>query len=194
MICVIPARGGSKRIPRKNIKEFHGKPIIEYSIEAAQETDLFNHIVVSTDDREIEEVSQSAGAEVHWRNPALGVDDPMVGTVAVVKEVAMEQYFEKLICALYPCAPFAESHYIRDGFEYFIRGNTDYLYVTDHRSSTDQGQFYWGLQSAWREGYPITHINDMKLQMPDAIDINTPEDWSRAEKLYEERYGTKQAT
>ena len=63
-IAIIPARGGSKRIPRKNIKSFHGKPLIAYSIEAAQKSDCFERIIVSTDDHEIAEVAKSYGAEV----------------------------------------------------------------------------------------------------------------------------------
>ena len=69
-IAVIPARGGSKRIPRKNIKDFCGKPMIAWSIEAAKESELFEHIIVSTDDVEIAEVAKQWGAEVPFMRPA----------------------------------------------------------------------------------------------------------------------------
>ena len=65
-ICIITARGGSKRIPRKNIKDFCGKPIIAYSIQVAKESKLFDEIMVSTDDQEITDISREFGATVHF--------------------------------------------------------------------------------------------------------------------------------
>ena len=82
-IAVIPARGGSKRVPRKNIKLFAGKPMIAYAIEAAQSTGLFDHVVVSTDDIEIAEVAQQWGAEVPFMRPPQLADDH-TGTVPVI--------------------------------------------------------------------------------------------------------------
>jgi N-acylneuraminate cytidylyltransferase len=83
-IAVIPARGGSKRIPHKNIKHFCGKPIIAYSIEAAKESQLFDKIIVSTDDEQIAEVAGNYGAEIPFMRPAELADD-FTGTNAVVK-------------------------------------------------------------------------------------------------------------
>ena len=77
-IAIIPARGGSKRIPRKNIKEFNGKPIIAYSIEAAINSDLFDEIIVSTDDEEIAEVSKLYGAEIPFIRPTISLSDALV--------------------------------------------------------------------------------------------------------------------
>jgi len=82
-ICVIPARGGSKRIPRKNIRNFCGKPIIAWSIEAAQASGCFDQIIVSTDDTEIAEVARKSGAEVPFRRPAKLADD-FAGTTSVI--------------------------------------------------------------------------------------------------------------
>ncbi len=79
-IAIIPARGGSKRVPRKNIKAFHGRPMIAYSIQAALESGLFTRVVVSTDDAEIAEVARSWGAEVPFLRPAELADDH-AGTV-----------------------------------------------------------------------------------------------------------------
>ena len=83
-ICVIPARGGSKRIQRKNIKEFNGKPIIAYSIEAALKSNCFDQVIVSTDDDEISEVARKYGAQVPFIRPdELSTD--YAGTIPVIK-------------------------------------------------------------------------------------------------------------
>ena len=107
-LLVIPARGGSKRIPRKNIKYFLGKPIIAYSIEAAIESGLFNEIMVSTDDIEIAEVAKTYGASVPFFRSKKNADD-YATTFDVIEEVVLEykslnKQFE-FICCLYPCAP-----------------------------------------------------------------------------------------
>lgn len=109
-ICIIPARGGSKRIPKKNIKEFHGKPIIAYSIKTALESGLFEEVMVSTDCEEIKKISRKYGAEVPFLRSETNSND-FATTVDVVNEV-IEAYREKdmtfdKICVLYPCAPLA---------------------------------------------------------------------------------------
>jgi len=119
-ICVIPARGGSKRIPRKNIREFCGKPMIAWSIEAAHSSDCFDHIIVSTDNIEIANVSQHWGAEVPFIRPAELADD-FAGTTPVVAH-AVQWYQEKghgltAVCCLYATAPFTEPADIRQGLE-----------------------------------------------------------------------------
>ena len=83
-ICVIPARGGSKRIPRKNIREFNGKPIIAYSIEAALESNCFEQIIVSTDDNEVAEVAKTYGAKVPFIRPT-ELSNDYAGTIPVIK-------------------------------------------------------------------------------------------------------------
>ena len=110
-ICIIPARGGSKRIPRKNIKVFHGRPMIAWSIEAAQVSREFDNIVVSTDDPEVE-ISKVFGAEVPFMRPS-ELSDDYTGTVQVISHAISE--IEKiwgqqsLICCLYATAPFVQS-------------------------------------------------------------------------------------
>lgn len=108
-LCIIPARGGSKRIPKKNIKEFHGKPIIGYSITAAIDSGLFQEVMVSTDCLEIKRISESHGAAVPFLRSSSNSDD-LASTVDVVNEVVGEyalrgRTFDSL-CVLYPCAPF----------------------------------------------------------------------------------------
>src|SRR3569832_1862274 len=108
-IAVIPARGGSKRIPRKNIKNFCGKPMIAWSIEAAKTSGLFDHIIVSTDEAEIAEVARQWGAEVPFTRPA-ELSDDYVGTGAVAKhadEWAICNLGEvEYVCTIYATAPF----------------------------------------------------------------------------------------
>ena len=111
-LCIIPARGGSKRIPRKNIKEFLGKPIIEYSIDTALKSGLFKEVMVSTDCKEIKKISQVSGAEVPFLRSETNSND-FATTVDVVNEVVEAyrktgQTFDE-ICVLYPCAPFVST-------------------------------------------------------------------------------------
>lgn len=125
-ICIIPARGGSKRIPRKNIKNFLGKPIISYSIEAALQSNLFDEVLVSTDDAEIAKVAEKYGAKVPFMRSAENAND-FATTFQVIEEVLLAYKKRGLVfteaCCLYPCAPFVtaeklkEAHLKLDRFE-----------------------------------------------------------------------------
>lgn len=115
-IAIITARGGSKRIPRKNIKSFLGKPIMEYSIEAAFRTELFDEVMVSTDDEEIAEIARKAGAKVPFFRSERTSND-FATTADVVDEVLdgyekMGEEFEKA-CVIYPTAPFVTADAIK---------------------------------------------------------------------------------
>lgn len=118
-VAIIPARGGSKRIPRKNIKPFAGKPIIGYSIEAAQNCGLFDRILVSTDDEEIAAVAQGFGAEVPFLRPKTLADD-FTGTNAVVKHainwLSGEGHEVRFACCIYATAPFLQATYLAEGY------------------------------------------------------------------------------
>ena len=126
-IAIITARGGSKRIPRKNIKEFCGKPIICYSIEAALESGVFDTVMVSTDDEEIAQIAKEAGAEVpFFRSEATSND--YAGTADVLKEVLdtyadMGQTFD-YGCCIYPTAPFVTGQKLRVAMDKLIKINT----------------------------------------------------------------------
>ena len=116
-ICIIPARGGSKRIPRKNIKPFLGKPIIAYSIEAALKSGIFNEVMVSTDDEEIAAVAKQHGASVPFLRSAETAGD-YATTVDVLLEV-ISRYKERglsfdIVCCLYSTAPFVTPDRIKD--------------------------------------------------------------------------------
>ena len=124
IIAVIPARGGSKRIPHKNIRLFAGKPIIAYSIEVAQDSSLFDRIIVSTDDEKIAAVARSFGAEVPFVRPAALADD-FCGTNAVVKHCLQwlqqeENYFADIVCCIYATAPFIKEIYLHQGLDLLL--------------------------------------------------------------------------
>ncbi len=130
-IAVIPARGGSKRIPRKNIKPFGGKPMIAYAIAAARESGLFEHVVVSTDDDEIAAVATQHGATVPFRRPKELADDQTV-TVPVIAHAA--QWFAdqgqapQAVCCIYPCVPLLRADDLRGAFAMFTERDADYVY------------------------------------------------------------------
>ena len=122
-VAVIPARGGSKRIPGKNIKNFAGKPIISYSIEAAKKCGIFDRIIVSTDCDKIAEVSQSAGAEVPFARPSELSDDhtPTAPVLEhAVKWLESKGCSVKYLCCIYPTAPFVRSKDLIRGYELLI--------------------------------------------------------------------------
>ncbi len=108
-IAIIPARGGSKRIPRKNIKEFLGKPIIAYSIDVAVRSGLFDEVMVSTDDLEIARVAEKYGANVPFMRTSQTANDYST-TYEVIEEVLLKYLQSEMnfdyTCCLYPCAPF----------------------------------------------------------------------------------------
>ena len=119
-ICIIPARGGSKRIPRKNIKDFLGKPIIAYSIEAAIQSNLFDEVMVSTDDIEIKSIAIQYGAKVPFMRSIENSDD-FATTYEVLEEVIFKYKESKIefenVCCIYPCAPFVNSNILKESFD-----------------------------------------------------------------------------
>jgi pseudaminic acid cytidylyltransferase len=131
-IAIIPARGGSKRIPKKNIKHFLGKPIIAYSIEAALESNLFDKVVVSTDDEEIAEVAKSFGSEVPFIRPA-ELSDDYTGTALVVKHAI--EWFDKQgqspinVCCLYATAPFIQVKAIKQAYIQLQETQANYCFT-----------------------------------------------------------------
>jgi N-acylneuraminate cytidylyltransferase len=221
-LAVIPARGGSKRIPRKNIKLFCGKPIIAWSIDAAWRSGCFDEIVVSTDDEEIARIAERYGASVPFRRPAELADDH-AATLPVVAH-AIDWHMERghrpdQVCCIYATAPFVTSENIARGLAALEKNGSDYAFaVTSYafpiqrairitasgrvemfdpehfgvRSQDlepafhDAGQFYWGRSSAWCAGKPIFSGDAVPVRLPRhrVQDIDTPEDWTRAEWLF----------
>ena len=125
-LAIIPARGGSKRIPRKNIKNFLGKPIIAYSIEAALKSDLFEEVMVSTDDKEIAKVAIKYGAKVPFFRSNKNADDHAV-LADVVNEVITNYKAQKNnflnVCCILPTAPFINAEKINKAYTKLVDGN-----------------------------------------------------------------------
>lgn len=137
-IAVITARGGSKRIPRKNIKDFLGKPIIAYSIETALSTNLFDEVMVSTDDAEIAEIAEKYGAKVPFLRSKKNADD-FASTVDVILEVLSCYQNQgkafKYGCCIYPTAPFISEKRLQEGRELLLTQKFDTVFpVTDFSS------------------------------------------------------------
>ncbi len=127
-IAVIPARGGSKRIPGKNLRKFLGRPIIEYSIEAALKSQIFNEVMVSTDDEEIAKMAKALGAKVPFLRSAKASSDTAT-TMEALYEVlqtykALGQEFNYL-CCIYPTAPFVTPELIQKGFDLLLKENAE---------------------------------------------------------------------
>jgi pseudaminic acid cytidylyltransferase len=132
-IAIIPARGGSKRIPKKNMKLFLGKPIIAYSIEIAIESNLFDDIIVSTDDIEIAKIAKKCGAHVPFFRSEINSSD-FATTFDVIDEVINEQYLRNQeyqnVCCIYPCAPLIKKEYIIEAYEVLKLNNFDTVFPT----------------------------------------------------------------
>ena len=130
-ICIIPARGGSKRIPRKNVKTFNGKPIIAYSIEAAIESNCFDKVIVSTDDSEISKIAKVFGAEVPFIRPAeisndLAATNPVI--IHAVNWIENQGEIIDSICCLYATAPLIQSNSISEAYSQFKKYNADFCF------------------------------------------------------------------
>ncbi|MCX6052218.1 MAG: pseudaminic acid cytidylyltransferase [Campylobacterales bacterium] len=220
-VAIIPARGGSKRIPRKNIKDFFGKPLIAYSIEVALKSELFEKVIVSTDDEEIADIARKYGAEVPFMRPKELSDDFTSSDEVIVHALKwLEENNEsyEYVCTIYATAPFLDKKYLIEGFETLKNSNaintfsattmpfpiqrtfkvnengrcemfTPQYYNTRSQdleeAYQDAGQFYWSKigQSSdimfGKESIPIV------LPRYLVQDIDTLEDWTRAELMYE---------
>lgn len=182
-LAFIPARGGSVRVPQKNRRPFHGKPIICYSIENAQKSGLFDSIVVSTDDQAIAIIAKRAGADVAWR----ATDDGTTGTQELAGKFLRDDHRGQsadLCCVIYATSPlltWRDIVYSRNLL--FGSPTRDYAMTTD-RFKNDVGGLYWGWAQAFREGAPLK--DNAHVWGVNSIDINTEEDFQRAEQMYEE--------
>jgi N-acylneuraminate cytidylyltransferase len=143
-LAVIPARGGSKRIPRKNIKPFCGKPMIAWSIEAALASGCFDRIIVSTDDAEIADVARTHGAEVPFMRPP-ELSDDHTGTIPVVAHAVgwMGQQIVPMefACCLYATAPFVQAQDLRQGLDVLQRTGAQYAFTVTNFAAPVQRSF-----------------------------------------------------
>lgn len=153
-IAIIPARGGSKRIPRKNIKDFLGKPIIAYSIEAALKSQLFDEVMVSTDDEEIAEIAKKCGANVPFARSIENAND-YATTVDVLVEVLEKYKLQnqsfQTACCIYPTAPFVLAEIFQKSFHILDNEGFDSVYPVQKFSFPPQrGVIFEGSKLRWQ--------------------------------------------
>jgi len=220
-IAIIPARGGSKRIPKKNIKLFYGKPLIAYSIEIALKSKLFDKVIVSTDDVQIAKIAKEYGAEVPFIRPKKLSDD-FTGTSDVIEHAIkkLESSGEKYeyICTIYATAPLLQKEYLAKGYEELKNNDAKYafsattmpfpiqrtfkldkhgrceMFTPEYYTARSQdledayqdaGQFYWEKRD--KKSDEIMFGKDsIPIILPRHLvqDIDTLEDWQRAELMY----------
>ncbi len=225
VVAIIPARGGSKRIPRKNVRPFLGVPLLTRTVEILREAAIFERIIVSTDDDEIAEIARAAGAEVPFRRPD-ELSNDYAGTTPVIAHAIteLERSGATLasVCCVYPAAVLVTAADYRRAKETFDTARVDFVFTAtsfgypiqralrqtseggcemmwpeyrEWRSQDlepayhDAGQFYFGRRDAWLEDRPIFSADSRLLVLPrDQVqDIDTLEDWRRAELLFQLR-------
>ena len=223
IVAIIPARGGSKRIPKKNIKEFFGKPIISYSINAAIDSKLFDRVIVSTDCEDIAQVAIDYGAEVPFMRPE-ELSGDFLGTHEVVghslRWLENSGFSSDYACCIYATAPMIKANDLIKGYDLIKTGKwksviaaTKYSYPVfrsfkqlsngglemvfpEHYNSRSQdlpevyhdaGQFYWAKSQEWKGKPGGFSKNNTIIELPNYLvqDIDTLEDWNRAERIYE---------
>jgi pseudaminic acid cytidylyltransferase len=221
-LAVIPARGGSKRIPRKNIKPFGGLPMIAWSIRAAIQSQCFDRIIVTTDDAVIAEVAKAHGAEVPFMRPP-ELSDDYTGTIPVIAHAIQWQNAQgttaSQVCCIYATAPFVQPRDLQSGLQVLQNSGADYafsvtsyafpiqrairitpeqrveMFQPEHFTTRSQdlevawhdaGQFYWGQAQAWLAHKPLFSNDAAPVPLPRhrVQDIDTPEDWDRAEWMF----------
>lgn len=176
-IAIIPARGNSQRIPNKNRKLFHGRPIIEYSIETAQRSMLFDEIIVSTDDLAISQIARKAGATIFWRD----TDDGTRGTQEVAVEV-LAKHPAGFACVIYPCAPLIQPSDLVVAYQACTQQEVTFAAGYNKDTLQDAGQFYFGAGAYFGvESVSSSTCVGIRARGPD---INTEADWKLAELLY----------
>ena len=223
-VAVIPARGGSKRIPRKNINVFCGKPIISWPIEIALASQLFDQIVVSTDDAEIAAIAKNSGATVPYLRPKTLADD-FTDTKSVIRhaisELDLQSDLANFVCCIYPTSVFLTVGLLKEGFDLVSRMDSGFAFsikrvdssllrsftrdtggrlkmiLPDNQSIRtqdlpevfcDAAQFYWGAVSTWQSNQEIFGENSRGILVANnsCQDIDTPEDWARAELIFKD--------
>lgn len=192
-IAIIPARGGSKRIPKKNIKPFFGKPMIAWSIETALQAGIFDSVIVSTDDEEIASISKKYGAEVPFLRPH-ELSDDYTGTTEVIAHAidwANEQnYSLEAVCCIYATAPFVRADDIIKGLDVLLSSKCEYAFsVTDFAApifrafeSSDSG----GIKMFFPDEF-TTRSQDLPEAFHDAGQFywGKPSAWQQAKKIFD---------
>ncbi len=173
-IAVIPARGGSKRIPRKNIKIFGGKPMIAWAITVAKDSGLFDHIIVTTDDDEIASIAKDWGAEIPFERPENLADDltPTVPVIAhAVKSCAELGWEVDYACCIYPCAPFLEVSDLVSSYDLIQESNANFVYpVTEYAHPVQRAmrRLPSGEMQFFNPQFELTRTQDLEMAYHDA--------------------------
>ena len=183
-VAVIPARGGSRRLPRKNLRLFCGVPIIVYSIVKARESGLFGRIIVSTDDYEIGDIASRHGAEVLIRSAEMSRDE--VGTQAVMRFVLDQaKVSDSCACCVYPTSPLMLADDLQNGWNALMFPGHTFAMSVGTNPLRDAGQWYFGWTSAFgREPLIGPHTAMVPIPENRVCDINVESDWQRAEQMY----------
>jgi pseudaminic acid cytidylyltransferase len=220
-IAVIPARGGSQRIPRKNIRAFCGQPMLAWPIQTALASGCFDRVVVSTDDTEIAEVARAYGAQVPFLRPP-SLSDHHTPTRPVInhaiEEVTRLWGAVAQVCCLYATAPLVRAADLRLGLDRLMTSHMDFAFTvtsypfpiqralrllpqggvsmfhSEHAGTRSQdlepsyhdaGQFYWGHARAFLRGLDMYSDRSVPIVLPRyrVQDIDTIEDWERAEQI-----------
>ena len=181
-VAIIPARGGSVRLPRKNILPFHGQPIIAYSIKLARKSRFFDNVIVTTDDDEIQQVALRYGASVVRREK----DDGSKGTQEVAADVLRATPTTDRACVIYPCAPLLVVEDLRIGLMRMAAYQADFAFSVGTQPLRDAGAFYWGEADAFMQRRPLYSTETVMVPIPEdrVCDINTAEDFAEAEQKY----------
>lgn len=181
-VCIIPARGGSRRIKGKNIRLFHGKPIIQYAIENAKAAG-FKRVIVSTDSDEVILTAVKCGADIHFRKPEHAKDE--VGTQEVGRIVCEEERIHSMtrVCLLYATTPLLTPDILKQACRL-----TGYTWVVGVGAEPlrDAGAFYIGKAESFKFSHPLYLHPTRPFVIPEerVCDINTETDWVRADDMY----------
>lgn len=228
VVAIVPARGGSKRIPRKNIRPFRGVPLLERVVVTLRASGLFDLIVVSTDDDEIASIATAIGAEAPFRRPPELSDDRTGARPVIIHAIeTIEAELGRELgptCIVYPTAVFVTGEDLVSSFEALETSESEFVFsavefdapvqralvrLADGTCSPmwpqhigtrtqdlepayhDAGQFYWGRRDAWLAGRPVFASRSQMSVLPRwrVQDIDTPDDWARAEIIHRLLHG-----
>jgi N-acylneuraminate cytidylyltransferase len=192
-VAVIPARGGSKRIPRKNIRDFVGKPMIAHSIQAAYDSEMFDRVIVSTDDSEIAEIAKKWGAEVPFLRPANLAND-FAGTTEVIAHATQwlidQGIILEAVCCIYATAPFVQANDICDGWKKLSSGAWSYAFTTTEFAAPIFRAFQQtasgGIQMFFPENFKM-RSQDLPTALHDAGQFywGLPEAWLEQRRIFD---------
>ena len=182
--AIIVARGGSTRIPRKNIIKFMGRPMLSYAIGTARDSGLFDRILVSTEDTEIMCIAGAYGATTLARPAELATNE--VGTQSVMQHAVTSLAIPDMdpVCCIYPCVPMLTPDDLRQAHKNLLLHS--YIVAVAPEPLRDIGWFYFGRAISFASGLPLyssttgLHV----IEESRAIDINVPEDLATAERMY----------